>query len=123
MDLCQLAWGLEALVADIVLVDGFLFVNQEGLAQAELLSKIATYGSPKEAQSWLNIVLLDGFITDIVGDEWEDNDPAAAQIVSVVSHAGSYQIELKFPGARFSIEKISDPEYGDFGLRLLGSIA
>jgi hypothetical protein len=122
MDLCQFAWALELLVADIVQIDGLLFVNHEGLSLAELRSKIATYDSQKDAQAWLNIVLLDGFITDVVGDEWEDDDPGAAQIVSVISRAWSYQIELKFPGARFSIEKVSDTEYGDFGLRLLGSM-
>lgn len=123
MDLYELASGLELLVADIVTIDGLLFVNRERSPLAELRSKIATYDSREEAQSWLNIVLLDGFITGVVGDEWEDDDPAVAQIVSVIFQAWSYQIDLKFPGARFSIETISDTEYGDFGLRLLGSVA
>jgi len=123
MDLYELASGLELLVADIVTIDGLLFVNRERSPLAELRSKIATYDSREEAQSWLNIVLLDGFITGVVGDEWEDDDPAVAQIVSVISQAWSYQIDLKFPSARFSIETISDTEYGDFGLRLLGSVA
>ena len=123
MDLCQFAWDLELFVAEIVQVDGLLFINHGGLSLAELHWKIASYGSKEEAQAWLNIVLLDSFITGVVGDEWDDDDPGVAQIVSVISRAWSYQIELKFPGARFSIENVSDTEYGDFGLRLSGSTA
>ena len=104
-------------------VDGFLFINQQNLSLAGLRSKISTYKSQEDAQAWLNIVLLDGLITDVVGNEWEDDDPGVAQIASVVCRAWPYQIQYKFPGARFSIEKVSDTEYGDFGLRLGGSTA
>ncbi len=122
MDLCQLACFLEVLVADIVQIDGLLFINHQMLPLDELCALVDTHDSKTDAQSWLNIVLLDGLISDAVGDEWEDDDPAAVQIVSVISRAWSYQIELKFPGASFSIEKVSDAEYGDFGVRLLGSM-
>jgi len=122
MNLWQLASGLEVLVADIVQVDGLLFINDGRLPLVELRARIATYSSQKDAQAWLNIVLLDGFITEVVGDEWEDDEPAAARVIFAISRAWSYQIELKFPGAQYSIERVSDTEYGDFGVRLLGSI-
>jgi hypothetical protein len=121
MDLFQLASGVEVLVADIVEVDGLLFIKDKEQELTELHKKIASYESPIEAQSWVNIVLVDGFINEAVGDEWEDDDPSAQRILSAISSAWTYQILAKFPDAQFSIEKISDEEYGDFGLRLTGS--
>ena len=122
MDLFQLACFIEVLVADVVQVDGLLFIKEKAQPLAKLHLRIASYNSPAEAQSWLNIILLDGFITEAVGDEWNDDDPAAARILSAISCAWSYQILAKLPSAQFSIERVSDAEYGDFGVRLVGSV-
>ena len=122
MDLHQFAYQLEGIVTEIVHVDGLLFVNSENLSLTDLLAKIASHESTADAQHWMNIYLFDDFITEAVGDEWADDDPSVERIISVFTRAWSYQIQLKYPGAKFSIEKICDAEYGDLGVRLLGSM-
>jgi hypothetical protein len=74
-----------------------------------------------EAQLWMNIVLLDDFISEIVGDDWESNDPAVNRLLSVFEQAWSYQVRVSFPGTDFLIERLLDDEYGDLGLRLINS--
>jgi hypothetical protein len=118
----ELADHLETIVADIAAVDGLLFINHRNLSQVDMQAEIDAHPSTAEAQSWLNIVLVEGFISGIAGDDWEDEDPSAQKILSIISRAWSYQIQSKYPDAKFSIETINDPEYGDFGLRLLGSV-
>lgn len=120
MDLSQLSYRLETITAEIVDVEGYLFVNYLAEPREALLARIHTHPSVADAQSWMNIVLLDDFITEAVGDEWEDDDPAVARIFSVFTQAWQYQIRAKFPSADYSISRCSDPEYGDLGLRLLG---
>ena len=120
LDLYQLSFQLETITAEIVEIDGFLFINNLAKPRDELLAQIASHESITEAQYWMNIVLLDGFITEAVGDEWTDDDPSVDRILSVFSQAWSYQIRAKYPAATYSITKCSDQEYGDLGLRLLG---
>jgi hypothetical protein len=117
----QLAYRLEIFTAEIVAVKDVLFVNHLAHSRDELLAEIATHGSLSEAQRWMNIVLLDDFISEVVGDEWADDDPAVGRILSTISQAWSYQIRAVFPTIQYSIERVSDPEYGDLGLRLLNS--
>ena len=123
MDLYQFAYELEGVLAEIVQVDGLLFVNSESLSLAELRAKVASHKSTSDAQNWMNIYLLDDFITEVVGDEWADDDPSVERIVSVFTRAWSYQIQVKYPDAKFSIERVSDSEYGDLGVRLLGTVS
>ena len=115
----RLVYWLRTIVADIVAIDGHLFVNNQGLTERALESQITNYASPQEAQTWMNIVLLDGFISETCGDDWEDDD--AKEILDVVALAWEHQVRAKYPGATFRTEKVSDPEYGDLGVRLIGS--
>ena len=122
MDLYQFAYQLEGIVAEIVQVDGLLFLNRKNLSLADLRAKVASHKSTTDAQGWMNIYLFDDFITEAAGAEWADDDPSVERIVSVFTRAWSYQIQVKYPDAKFSIERISDSEYGDLGVRLLGTV-
>ncbi len=116
----QLGYWLKSIVADIVPVGGHLFVNRDGLVIDELADRVATYESPQEAQRWMNIVLLDDFISQICGDDWTDAD--ANQVLEVFVLAWGYQVQAKYPKAVVQTEIVSDPEYGDLGVRLVGVI-
>jgi hypothetical protein len=116
----RLGYWLKTIVADIVPVGAHLFVNHDGVALDELTKRVATYESPQEAQLWMNIVLLDDFISEICGDDWDDAD--ANQILEIFGLAWGYQVRAKYPTAAIRIEIVSDTEYGDLGLRLTGGI-
>lgn len=116
----RLGYWLKAIVAEIFSVDGYLFVNHQGLACEELVHQIATYASPQEAQRWMNIVLLDDFISETCGNCWKDAD--AKEVLDVFSLAWEYQVRAKYPRATVRIERVGDPEYGDLGLSLTGAI-
>jgi hypothetical protein len=116
----RLGYWLKIIVADIVPVEGHLFVNYQGLSCEELERKVSTYASPREAQLWMNIVLLNDFISETCGDDWEDAE--AREILEVVAKAWEYQVQAKYPNATFQAEDVSDPEFGDLGLRLIGDL-
>jgi hypothetical protein len=120
VDPYQLGYRLKTIVAEILPVDGHLFVNHLELPVEELRSRVAAHAGPGEAQLWMNIVLLDDFISEACGDNWEDAD--AEQVLDVVVLAWRYQIQAKYPKANVRIERVSDAEYGDLGLRLVGTV-
>lgn len=62
----RLGYWLKTIVADIVPVQGLLFVNYLDLSNEALVSKVSAHPSPKDAQKWMNIVLLDDFISEVV---------------------------------------------------------
>lgn len=118
MDIYRLAYWLEDIVPRIEDLDGYLFFNRTGIGHEELKIKAMGYKSLAEAQSWMNIVLLDEFISEVVGDDWQPDDSAVDKVLSIFERAWSYQIRADFPSASFAIERLSDHEYGDLGLRL-----
>lgn len=119
MELLRLVYWLEDIVIKIEDLDGHLFFDRFDLGPAGLRKEIEGYKSIAEAQSWMNIVLFSDFFSEIIGDEWDLEDPAMDKFFSVVERAWSYQIRASFPNANFAIDRMSDPEYGDIGLRLL----
>lgn len=118
MNLEQLVCLTNEMVASIEELDGYIFLDRFGDGPARLREKIRTYAATEEAQGWLNIVLIDQSISQIVGDDWDLDDPAIKQILSSIEKAWGYQIEARFPHVKFSISRILDPEYGDVGLKL-----
>lgn len=118
MNLEQLVCLTNEMVASIEELDGYIFLDRFGDGPARLREKIRTYATTEEAQGWLNIVLIDQSISQIVGDDWDLDDPAIKQILSSIEKAWGYQIEARFPHVKFSISRILDPEYGDVGLKL-----
>ncbi|AHX16406.1 hypothetical protein CH75_17290 [Dyella jiangningensis] len=116
----RLGYWLKTVVADIVSVDGLLFVNYRDLSHEALVSEVSTHPSPKDAQMWMNIVLLDDFISEACGDDWNDGD--AGEVLDAVAKAWGFQVRAKYPSSTFTIEKISDSRSGDLGLRLIGSL-
>jgi hypothetical protein len=119
MDIYRLAYWLEDLVPEIVELDGYLLVNRFGQSAAELNARTRSYKSMPEAQSWMNIVLLDGFICEVVGSEWQSDDPSAVRLLSIFERAWSHQVRALYPAVSFRIERLVDDESGDLGLRLL----
>jgi len=118
MNLEQLVCLTNEMVASIEELDGYIFLDRFGEGPARLRQEILTYATTEEAQGWLNIVLIDQSISQIVGDDWDLDDPAIKQILSSIEKAWGYQIEARFPHVKFSISRIFDPEYGDVGLKL-----
>jgi len=100
-------------------LDGYLFVDRLNEGAASLRQRKNKYAMPSEAQCWMNTVLIDLLITDIVGDEWDLTDPAVGELLSIFEIMWSCQVHAKYPNARFKINKIIDAEYGDVGLQLL----
>jgi hypothetical protein len=116
----RLGYWLKTVVADIVSVDGLLFVNHRALSHEALVTEVSRHSTPRDAQKWMNIVLLDDFITEACGDDWNDGD--ADEVLDVVAKAWEFQVRTKYPSSTFSIEKMSDSSIGDLGLRLNGSL-
>lgn len=121
MTLYRLGYWLKTVIADIVSIDGLLFVDYRDLSHEALVKEVSTHPSPKDAQIWMNIVLLDDFISEVCGDDWNDDD--AIEVLDVVAKAWGFQARAKYPSATFTIEKISDSRSGDLGLRLIGSLS
>lgn len=119
MDLHRLAYFLEDFVAVIVEIDGRLFIDRKSEGETVLRGKIAGHRSLREAQSWLNIVLVEQFIDEVVGDDWSLNDPQAERILSIYEKAWTYQIAALHPTASFKIQRVIDEGGGDLGLRLI----
>ncbi|PTR35122.1 hypothetical protein C8J98_101385 [Luteibacter sp. OK325] len=118
MNLEQLVCLTNEMVATIEELDGYLFLDRFNEGPARLREKVLTHATTEEAQSWLNIVLIDQSLSQIVGDDWSLDDPAVKQILSSIEKAWGYQIEARFPQVKFFISRIFDPEYGDVGLKL-----
>ena len=119
MDIYRLAYVLEDVIPKLEELDGYLFFDRFNLGTDALREKAMSHASMAEAQLWMNIVLLDGFIDEVVGADWEMDDPAIDKFLSIFERAWSYQVKALFPQARFVIERLADVEYGDLGLRLL----
>ncbi len=119
MDRHRLAYFLEDFVAPIVAIDGQLFVDREGEGEAALRERIASHRSLREAQRWINTVLIEQFIDAVVGDTWSMTDPEAQRILSIYEKAWTHQIAAAHPAVSFAIERIVDEDGGDFGLRLI----
>lgn len=111
---------MQDVVPKILAMDGYLFIDRFDVGEAALRTEaIERYGSLLGAQPWMNTVLIDAFISEAVGDQWEMNDPLVDKLLEIFMSAWSLQIEVRFPNATFTIEKVLDNESGDIGLRLV----
>jgi hypothetical protein len=119
MDLNRLVYWLEDIVIKLEDLDGYLFIDRFNLGAAGLREKAAEHATLAIAQSWMNIVLLEDFISAFVGDDWELDDPALDKFLTQVEQVWSCQIRAAFPNASFVVERMRDDECGDIGLRLL----
>lgn len=110
---------MKDVIPEIHELDGYLFIDRCGVGDAALRAEAAKrYKSLAEAQSWMNIVLLDDFISEVIGEQWDSNDPLVDTFLSIFETAWSFQIKARFPDVQFIIEKLIDDESGDVGLRL-----
>lgn len=101
-------------------LDGYVFIDKNEVGIEKIRSEATTaYSSLREAQSWMNIILLDAFISEAAGDEWASDDPLIDQLLAIFKEVWIYKLGASFPGLRFTIEKVVDDEYGDLGLRLV----
>ncbi len=119
MDIAQLVIYLDDLVLNFENIDGYLFVRRQDESVDKIRAKIATYASTKEAQSWINIVLIESFIDEVAGDEWSFKDPSIGALLSIYEQSWVTQIMAYHRGIKYKIERIVDPELGDLGLRLI----
>ncbi|MFO0449105.1 MAG: hypothetical protein ACK52I_10690 [Pseudomonadota bacterium] len=119
MDIARLTICLGDLLPCFDYINDLLFVRRSGETTQEIKEKIASYASAADAQSWINIVLIDSFIDEVTSGEWSAEDPCIDDLLSVFERAWTTQITAQYPDVRFSIERIIDHELGDVGLRLI----
>jgi hypothetical protein len=118
MKLGELSGWLDQIFSSFLMIDGYLFFQSGAISDEELIKKVRSHDSAERAQYWMNIVLLDGFITALCGDEWQSDDPLARSILSTVASVWSSHVRADFPGVEFTIHTAIDDDSGDFGLRL-----
>ncbi len=118
MELARLVICLGDLVPDFENIDGFLFYRRMGETTEEVRKKILGYESLREAQSWINIVLIDSFIDEVAGGDWSIDDPSIDEILNIYERAWASRFASCYPRERYKIERIVDPDLGDVGLRL-----
>jgi hypothetical protein len=119
MDINRLTFWLNDLVPSIYEIDGYLFVDKQRKGVPHLRQEITQYPSLKEAQEWMNIVLVESFLDEACGEEWEASNEAIGELLAVYDSAWSYQVRARFPEAQVIIEKLIDEDAGDIGLRLV----
>lgn len=120
MDLFRLVYWMGHIVPKLENLDGYVFIDKNEVGIEKIRSEATTaYSSLREAQSWMNIILLDAFISEAAGDEWASDDPLIDQLLAIFKEVWIYKLGASFPGLRFTIEKVVDDEYGDLGLRLV----
>lgn len=118
MKLDQLAQLMREMVSKIEDFDGYLFLDRFDEGRQALLEKVIKYDDPREAQRWMNIVLIDQAITTIIDEEWDLRDAGINDLLASFEQAWIYQIKANFPDVKFTISRIMDDEYGDLGIRL-----
>lgn len=123
MDLYRLAYWLEDLTPSITELEGFLFIDRLGRGSESLSAEAKKFTSLEDAQQWMNIVLIDGFVTEIVGPDWDSKDPSVLKILSIFQDAWSCRVRANYPNTKFFVEVLVDEDSGDVGLRLRNEAA
>ncbi|GAA0903504.1 hypothetical protein GCM10009552_08110 [Rothia nasimurium] len=119
MEIFRLVYWMKYVVPTLQNVDGYIFFDKDDIGSERIRAEaLQGYASLREAQSWMNIILLDEFISEVAGDDWDVDEPLINQLLSIFQETWSFQIKARFPGVDFSIEKVVDNEYGDIGLRI-----
>lgn len=116
----RLGFWLRELVADFVSIDGHIFIDRSGEGVELLRRRVTEYETLGEAQEWMNIVLIDAFLDEAVGKDWEINDPGVDEILAVYAKAWAYQIQARFPDAGLDVQVFKDDD--DVGVRLIQAI-
>jgi hypothetical protein len=108
---------MRDIVPKFVDVDGYVFIDR--FAETRPIEvEVRKYSSAKEAQTWINIVLIEDFVTEVVGDEWDYADPEIGNLLSIYEEAWRLQLQSLYPGTSFEIERLIDDENGDLGVIL-----
>jgi len=118
MDAARLSDWLKVFAPRMARIDNVIFVDPWNLGEGGIRQEASKYGSLSKAQIWLNVVLLEGLLDEVVGDDWSFDDPGASQLLTLVEQAWRYQISARWPDAVFRIERIVEQDDGDLGLML-----
>lgn len=113
----RLGFWLREIVADFVSIDGRIFIDRWGEGLEPLRQRTKDYASLEEAQQWMNIVLIDAFLDEAVGTDWEIDDPGVDEILAVYTKAWTYQIRARFPDAGLAVQVFKDDD--DVGVKLV----
>jgi len=120
VEIFRLVYWMKYVVPTLQNVDGYIFFDRDDIGSKGIRAEaLQGYASLQEAQSWMNIILLEEFISEVAGDDWDADAPLINQLLSIFKEAWSFQIRARFPGIDFSIEEVVDNEYGDIGLRIV----
>ena len=99
-------------------IDGLLFLDREAEGRDALMQRISTFKSPREAQSWMNLVPIDDFI-DCAVDDWSSSDEALSNLVEAYRRSWLAIVKARYgdiPG--ISVDLLIDDDVGDVILRL-----
>lgn len=117
-DLHTFALLASDIAPSIERIDGLLFLDRENVGADALRAKIRTFATPKEAQSWMNLVPIDDFI-DCAVDGWSMSDDALTGLIDTYRRAWMSIVQARFGAVEgVSVECLLDDEYGDVVLRL-----
>lgn len=123
MDLHRFVYWMSDINPRLTSLNGYIFLDRLEVGDAALLSEaMSRYGSLEAAQRWMNIVLLDGFISEAVGDDWDIEDPLVDSFLAIFENSWSNQILAKYPAAQYHIDRLRDMESGDVGLRMIAIV-
>lgn len=117
MKASDLAFWLSGFVADFVDIDGRIFITRCGESIGSLRQRAMEYETLEQAQQWMNIVLIDAFLDEAVGKDWEIDDAGVDEILAVYARAWSYQIQARFPDAGLVVQVLKDDD--DVGVKLV----
>lgn len=113
----DLAFWLSEIVPDFIDIEGNIFVVRNGESLTALKQRAGEYATLDEAQRWMNVVLIDAFLDEALGKEWETNDAGLDEILNVYVKAWTLKAQAQFPNIHLSVEVIKDDD--DVGIRLV----
>lgn len=105
---------LEIAAAPFVKIDGHIFIDI--FDDGSLPKRIASNASLRDAQKWVNIVVLRDTLEKIVGIEWELDDAHIRRFIELLVCIWQRQVQLQFPDDRLTFTVWSEEDTGDVGV-------
>ena len=111
---CGLPELLEIAAAPFVKIDGNIFIDIFG--DGSLQARIASHASLRDAQKWVNTVVLRDTLEKIIGIEWELDDPYIRRCIDLLISIWQRQVRFQFPDDRLTFSVWSEEDTGDIGV-------
>jgi hypothetical protein len=107
---------LQDFCIDIYIIDDLVFLDRKNVGLCGMKSLIDKYNTITDAQYWNNTILVDGFLDNILHDDWRSDENFKSDILKLYANnlfksCDKFNIEIE-------LSIIDDIEYGDFGFRI-----